>query len=232
MKPIIPKILVMTAFAGLLAGCVRPDGRTDYTGSGALIGGASGAAIGASADRRNPAAGALIGGVAGLFAGGLVGHSMDEEADARRYDYPVTPPSPPAPLPLGVGDIKSMARSGVSDDIIISQIITTHSIYHLDSNTIIDLSSAGVSQRVITFMINTPTTTEVAQTPPPPQSEIYVAAPGPDYVWVGGEWQWNGGRWVWFGGRWIYPPHGHVVWVEGRWARGPHGWYHERGYWR
>jgi hypothetical protein len=75
----ITKLLAITAMAGLLAGCTSPNGNPDYTGSGALIGGASGATIGAVADRRNPAAGALIGGAAGLITGGLIGHGWHHE---------------------------------------------------------------------------------------------------------------------------------------------------------
>jgi hypothetical protein len=90
-----------------LAGCTSPNGRPDYTGSGALIGGGSGAAIGAVADRRNPGVGALIGAGAGAIVGGLVGHSMDQRAEARSaspppptyYDYPPPPPAALAAAP-------------------------------------------------------------------------------------------------------------------------------------
>jgi len=37
--------------------------------------------------------------------------------------------------------------------------------------------------------------TVVAETPPPAPVETMVVAPGPEYVWVGGEWILNGG-WV------------------------------------
>lgn len=63
----------------LTSGCVSSDGRPDNTGTGALMGGAFGAMIGAVADRGHPGAGALIGGAAGLVAGGLIGHTMDEQ---------------------------------------------------------------------------------------------------------------------------------------------------------
>jgi len=67
--------------------------------------------------------------------------------------------------------------------------------------------------------------------PPAPVETITLAQPGPDYIWVGGEWVWNG-RWVWVGGHWAYPPHAHGVWVSGYWVKGPHGWYRTEGYWR
>ena len=78
----------------LLGGCTTPSGAPDYTGTGALVGAASGAGLGALIDHRHPGAGALIGGAAGAITGGLLGHSMDEQA--RTPVYVVAPP-PPAP---------------------------------------------------------------------------------------------------------------------------------------
>jgi hypothetical protein len=126
----------------------------------------------------------------------------------------------------------------VSDDVIIAQIQSSHTVYRLSAADIIDLHSAGVDDKVVNYMINTAsspdanTTTVVQTTPPPPQTDVVVASPGPDYIWVNGEWDWDGVSWVWVGGHWILPPYPHAVWVEGGWYRGPHGWYHDRGYWR
>ena len=232
----IVKILTITGLAGSLVGCVSPDGSPDRTGTGALVGGASGAAIGAMADRRNPGAGALIGAAAGTIFGGLVGHSADQQAAAARdRERPTTvyvAPPPTAP-PTSLADIKSMASARVSDDVIISQINSTHAVYHLDANAIVDLSNAGVSQKVIAYMINTSGDVTVSQAPPPPRVESYtVVAPGPDYVWVDCEWAWMGGSWIWVNGRWDHPPRGRAVWVSARWEHGPRGYYRVGGYWR
>jgi hypothetical protein len=227
------KPLTVTALASLLAGCVSPNGNPDYIGSGALIGGASGAAIGAAADRANPGAGALIGGAAGLITGGLIGHGMDQQAAAQRAGQP--PPTvvvAPQGRPLSIADIKAMAKAGVGDDIIINQINNTRSVYNLDANTIIDLKTAGVSDKVITCMMNTGGNVVAAQAPPPPQTEVVMGAPGPDYVWVDGAWTWNGVAWVWIGGRWVLPPYPHAIWVGPHWERWPHGWHRVPGYWR
>ncbi len=62
MNVITTRTLTAGGLALVLTGCTYPDGRPDNTGSGALIGGASGAAIGALADRGSPGTGALIGG--------------------------------------------------------------------------------------------------------------------------------------------------------------------------
>jgi len=224
------KVVTVLGLASLLAGCTTPSGRPDNTANGALIGGVSGAAIGALADRRAPGVGALIGGAAGLIAGGLIGHSMDEQAEARERAYYYYYPPPPRPPP-SVADIKSMTKSGMSDDVIIGQIATTRAVYHLDANALIDLKDAGVSQKVIAYMVNTANTV-ATEAPPAPQPPVAVVAPGPDYVWVSGEWIWSGGTWVWIEGRWAVPPYPHAIWVGARWERGPRGWYRIGGHWR
>lgn len=201
----IAKPLTLAVLAGLLAGCRSPNGQPDYTGSGALIGGASGAAIGAVADRGHPGAGALIGGAAGLITGGLIGHGLDRQREAAQSSVMVVS----AGRPLSIADIKAMAKAGTSDDTIIAQINNTHSVYFLNAKTIIELRKAGVSDKIITYMINTAANDAVvtAQTPPPPpQTEVIVAPPGPQYVWVHGQWRWNGWNWVWIEGHWALQP--------------------------
>jgi len=230
MNTFIVRLVTLAALAGLVAGCTTPSGQPDRTANGALIGGASGAAIGALADRRAPGVGALIGGAAGLIAGGLIGHSMDEQAAARSAPPPVYYPPPPAPPP-SINDIKAMSRAGMSDDAIIGQIISTHAVYNLNADALIDLHNAGVSQKVIAYMVNTPNGVVAQVAPPPPPTETVVVAPGPDYVWVDGEWVWSGGTWVWIRGRWALPPHRHAIWIGARWERGPRGWHRVGGHW-
>ena len=217
------RLLSALGLAGLLVGCSTPSGRPNYTVNGALMGAGSGAAIGALADHHNPGFGAAIGAAAGLIAGGLMGHSMDQQAEARERYYP--PPPPPPPPPPTVADIKSMTRSGVGDDVIIGQIRNTRAVYHLDANALIDLKNTGVSQRVMACMLDTANLATAAGAMPP-------TAPGPGYVWVDGEWSWRGGAWVWVSGRWLVPPYPGAVWVAVSWQRGPRGWYRVGGYWR
>jgi outer membrane lipoprotein SlyB len=236
-------ILAVASSAVLLTGCETPEGTPDNTGTGALVGGAFGALSGAAiAGPRNAGAGALIGAAAGLIAGGLIGHQMDEQQQARlRAEAPQTYVRVQQGQPLTTADIRAMAKAGVSDDVIISQIISSHTVFHLSSADIIDLHNSGVSDRVVNYMINTPTTVTPApaQTvtvanpaPPAPPADTVVVAPGPGYVWVGGEWSWNGVGWVWIGGHWAYPPYPRAVWVGGYWWRDYHGWHHAPGYWR
>jgi len=161
-------------------------------------------------------------------------------------------PPPPAPgRPVGLADIKMLAKTGISDEIILSQIRNAHVVFHLTTAEILDLKQSGVSEKVIDFMINTPETVgswaaappsssgtvveeavAVSQPPPPPVVEEVVPAPGPDYVWIVGSWGWYGGRWVWVRGHWAVPPRRGAVWVASRWEqhRGRGVWI--EGHWR
>jgi outer membrane lipoprotein SlyB len=239
-------ILAMAGAAVVLTGCVNPDGTQNNTGSGALIGGALGAITGAViGGPRNGGAGALIGAAAGAIGGGLIGNSMDQEQDARlRAQAPETYVKIDQGQPLAVADVRAMAKAGISEDVIISQIQNSHTVYHLSASDIIDLRDSGVTDKVVNYMINTPSTigdTAVAsqpdpvviqQAPPAPPTDTVIVSPGPDYVWVGGEWAWNGSGWYWVGGHWGYPPHPHAVWVAGRSWHDGYGWHNERGHWR
>jgi len=239
------KVLTLTTAvsAVLLTGCQYPNGQPNNTASGALIGGAMGAIAGAAiGGPRNGGAGALIGAAAGALTGGVIGNSMDQEQAAElRAQAPETYVRVQQGQPLSISDVKALAAAKVSDDLIISQIRNSGTVYHLSTADIIDLHNAGVSENVINFMINSPslvgddsavqTTTVVPQMPPPPPAETVVVAPGPGYEGVGGEWVWNGG-WVWRAGYWAYPPYPHAVWVGGYWGRGPSGWYRRPGHWR
>jgi hypothetical protein len=201
------------------------------------MGALTGAAIGG---RHYSGQDALIGAAAGAVAGGLVGNSMDREQEARlKAQSPQTYTHVDQGQPLSVADVKALAAAQVSDDVIVSQIRNSRTVFHLSSADIIDLKNSGVDDKVIDFMINTPTSiagaaptsqTVVAGAPPPAPVETVVVAPGPDYVWVDGEWIWNG-DWVWVTGHWIVPPYPHAVWIRGYWGRGPHGYRRVPGHW-
>jgi len=57
--------------------------------------------------------------------------------------------------PASVADVKALAKAGISDDIILSQIRHSRAVYHLTTEEIIDLKKSGVTEKVIDFMINT-----------------------------------------------------------------------------
>jgi len=235
-------IFAVATSAVLLAGCVGPNGEQNNTGSGALIGGVLGAITGAAiGGPRHGGEGALIGAAAGMIAGGTVGNSMDQQQQAElRAQAPQTYVRVVQGQALGITDVKAMSGAGVSDEVIISQIQGSHTIFHLSSADIIDLHNSGVNDNVVNFMINTQSSADAAQSttvvvqqapPPPPTETIVVASPGPGYIWVGGEWVWNG-RWFWRAGYWGYPPYPSAVWIGGGWHQGPRGWYHSPGHWR
>ena len=151
--------------------------------------------------------------------------------------------------PLGLADVKLLTKKGVSDEVIISQIRNSHTVYHLTAAEILDLKDAGVSEKVIDYMINTPSTSpggpvvttapvaapipasapppatapvvvaEAGSAPPPPVVETVVVSPGPGYVWVAGYWRWHERHWAWVPGAWAFPPYHSAVWVPGHWER-------------
>src|SRR5215469_16240456 len=176
--------LTVAASAVIMTGCTYPNGAPNNTGTGALIGAGSGAAMGAALGGRDAAAGALIGGIFGAITGTLIGNSIDRaQADQLQAQAPVTYVRVQQNQPLTVDDVKALVRAKVSDDVIIAQIQNSHTIYHLSPQDIIDLHSAGVSDRIVNFMIATvnapppppPTVVVNSDQPPPPPTETVVA---------------------------------------------------------
>jgi hypothetical protein len=69
--------------------------------------------------------------------------------------------------------------------------------------------------------------------PPPRRAEVVHARPGPEYVWIEGNWAWSGGGYVWMAGHYDRRPQGSRGWEQGRWKRhGRDGWYWSPGRWR
>ena len=237
-------LAVAVAGAIALTGCETPEGTPYRTGTGALIGTGVGAASGALiAGGHDAPAGALIGGAVGAIGGALIGNSLDQQERARlQAQAPQTYVRVDQGQPLAIADVKAMARAGIGDNVIISQMRNTGSMYHLSAADIIDLHDSGVSSAVIDYMVNSanlaaapqpvpqPQPAPVVVAPPAPPPETVVVAPAPGYVWVGGDWVWNG-RWVWAPGHWAYPPYRGAVWVRGGWYHSPRGWHHYGGHW-
>jgi hypothetical protein len=162
---------VVAAAALLSAGCETPEGNPDRTASGALVGGGLGAATGAiiGSATGHAGTGALIGGGLGAVTGGVIGHAMDQQQRERlERQSPSTLQRVEQGQPLGLADIKALTKAGVSDEVIMSQIRNSRVVYRLTTAEIIDLKDAGVSNRVIDFMINTP-----SLYPPPPRRSYY-----------------------------------------------------------
>jgi outer membrane lipoprotein SlyB len=166
-------LCLIASTAVLALGCYTPEGRPDRTATGALTGGAIGAGTGAIIGNyagHNTAEGAAIGGAIGLLTGGIIGNAMEQQQrETLERQSPQTMQRIEQGQPLGLADIKALAKAGVSDDVILSQIRNSHVVYRLTTAEIIDLKDAGVSNRVIDFMINTPS----LYPPPPPRPRYY-----------------------------------------------------------
>jgi uncharacterized protein YcfJ len=153
-------MIVSTLLAVGTAGCATK------TGSGAVIGGVGGAAVGGliGANSHGRAGeGALIGGAVGALGGALVGHGMDksdekkksEASSEKRYqersDSTYSSTSSNRITNLTVMD---WTRQGVKEDIIIDRIQRSGQTFYLSSNDERDLRNAGVSPAVIQTMKN------------------------------------------------------------------------------
>jgi uncharacterized protein YcfJ len=143
--------LIAVAFL-VLPGC------ENKTLGGAAVGAGLGAGAGAiiGSQSGNAAEGALIGAGIGALAGGLVGAALDE--NQREYlsrEHPDTLERADRGDPLTISDVIALSRAGVSDEVIISQIRKTQTVYTLEPQDMIAMRQNGVSNYVIDTMVNT-----------------------------------------------------------------------------
>lgn len=123
-------------------------------GTGAVAGGGIGVAAGALI--TGSPTGALIGGAIGATSGALIGAALDSsDRSSMERQNPRTLRKLDDREQLSMNDIKEMTKAGLSDNVIISQIDATGSLFYLSTADIIDLKHSGVSQRVIDYMIQT-----------------------------------------------------------------------------
>lgn len=163
----------------LVAGCETHTGTGLLAGGGigALAGGAIGAATG------HAGTGALIGAAAGSTLGGLAGASEDHHE--RRQEIRAA-----QRRALGLQDVVSLTQSGTSDQIIINQINTSGTAYHLSGAEIKYLHDSGVHDPVIEAMqatANRPPVVYVNEPPP----VVFVERPPPP---IGVGFVFHGGR--------------------------------------
>ncbi len=92
----------------------------------------------------------------GAAGGAAIGASLDaQDRKNMEQNSPQTLHKIDNHQQLTPYDIEAMVKNGLSDEVIIDQIKATKSVFYLTSNQIIELKNAGVSERVITFMIQT-----------------------------------------------------------------------------
>ncbi len=137
-------VVGLAAVMLIIAGCTTPEGQPDRTATGALTGGAIGAGTGAIIGNASghAGAGALIGGAIGALTGGVIGNAMDQQQrEFLAQQSPQTLVRVEHGQPLGLADIKALARAGIGDDIIISQIRSSRTMYRLSTAEILDLKT-------------------------------------------------------------------------------------------
>jgi hypothetical protein len=128
-------------------------------GTGALVGGAGGAAIGGligSMSHSRAGEGALIGAGVGALGGALVGNEMDkqdrEKERQREYADYDDRGSQTVSTTVSKRDVIVWTQRGTRDDVIIDRIDRSGTVFHLSHSDEQDLRDAGVSEMVIQEM--------------------------------------------------------------------------------
>ncbi|MCY3974503.1 MAG: hypothetical protein OXF02_03040 [Simkaniaceae bacterium] len=139
-------LLVVACSVSLLCGCETK------TVGGALAGGALGAGVGGIAGGGT---GALVGGATGVIAGGLIGAALDEsDRGSLQRESPETYGRIERGEPLNVEDVIRLNQAQFDDDKIIGLIRDTRSYFRLTYAQVSRLREAGVSERVIGYMLS------------------------------------------------------------------------------
>ena len=138
-------LVVLLGAVLVFTGCETMGPREQSgTVAGGLLGATAGGIIGHQSGRGLE--GAAIGGVLGAIGGAIVGSSMDE-MDRRALAT--------NPEHITIIKIAEMGRQGVPGSVIIGEIQRTHSVYHLNSETINYLKDNNVDDSVIDYMLLT-----------------------------------------------------------------------------
>jgi hypothetical protein len=152
---VMKNLLVLTLAFGVLAGC------SSKAGTGAVVGGIGGAAVGGligSKSHARAGEGALIGGAIGALGGAAIGHGQDKK---DKHDEANNKPAPPPATTAKVtrSDVIEWSQTSVSDDIIVDRIQRSGSTFYLTDADVKQLRDARVSERVINAMKATATAT-------------------------------------------------------------------------
>lgn len=134
----------------LLSGCASMTPTDQGVVGGGLVGAGTGAAIGNALG--NTAAGAAIGGIVGAATGGIVGNNI-EQAEHRATATAVAQQE--ARQQLGMADIIQMTHSHISEPVIITQIRSSGTRFHISAQDVVMLKQQGVSDAVVQEMLAT-----------------------------------------------------------------------------
>lgn len=150
------KQLCSLALAGSIG--LASVGCETKAGTGALAGGAGGAAVGGligSMSHARAGEGALIGAGVGALGGALVGNEMDKQDRARERDREYAEGEyrrEGYSDAVSKRDVVKWTQRGTRDDVIIDRIERSGTVFHLSRGDEQDLRDAGVSEMVIQEM--------------------------------------------------------------------------------
>jgi hypothetical protein len=149
-----------------LVGCSSLPGSDEQ--QGAVIGGASGAAVGAAVS-KNRALGAVIGGAVGAAGGYVIGKNKDkitgrdddndelETAEVKSQQTPATPEQARTATTADVNsdgfvtldEVVALEQAGLTDDQIIDRLRATNQVFDLTEEQRRYLLDRGVSQDIV-----------------------------------------------------------------------------------
>jgi hypothetical protein len=163
----------------LACGCSSMSNTEKGVGVGGVLGAGTGALIGNATGHTG--AGALIGAGVGAVSGGLIGHAVDESEKKTDAKIAAAAAANPPRGPMGIVDVVQLAQAHVTDDVIISQIRATGSVFYLSANDTIWLKQQGVSDQVVEEMLATPSRYPRRVYSPTPvyTQPVYVVEPPP-----------------------------------------------------
>jgi hypothetical protein len=150
-----------------LVGCSSLPGNDQQ--QGAVIGGASGAAVGAAVSKKNRALGAVIGGAVGAAGGYVIGKNKDKitgrdnddeevrSAEVKSQQTPATPEQARAATTADVNhdgfvtldEVVALEQANLTDDQIIERLRATNQVFDLTEEQRRYLLDRGVSQNVV-----------------------------------------------------------------------------------
>lgn len=164
MRNAVQKGIITISIIGL-AGCSSLPG--DDKQQGAVIGGASGAAVGAAVSKNNRALGAIIGGAVGAAGGYVIGKNKDKitgsnsdevETAARKAEQaPATPQEARAATTADVNsdgfvtldEVVALEQANLTDNEMIERLRATNQVFDLTEEQKRYLLDKGVNQSVV-----------------------------------------------------------------------------------
>ncbi len=143
--------IILAGFLGfvlMLSGC-ETMGENTKRGAvgGGLVGSIAGGVIGHQSGHGIE--GAAIGAGVGALSGGLIGDSIDAKERKAAAATATTGEK------LGISDVISLSKAGLSDQAISDKIGATGSVYLLSVEEIELLRKEGVSSSVVNYMLST-----------------------------------------------------------------------------